>query len=153
MRVLEKLENCLHLLQVLLSVLQSERGVLAASRHVHIGLSFVKPFSMQSKGSQKKLNIKVLLENYCWKIAWILCVCKIYEPWLVPIYVLEALVRTLVKKWFRVTKKKKNRNRFKGYFSEGKVWGRKFIVEHAMGKEVIWRGKQKTTFQKMGMDY
>lgn len=62
--VLEKLENCLHLHQVLLSMLQSDRGVLAAPRHVHIGLIFIKLFSMQSKSSQKKLNSKVLLENH-----------------------------------------------------------------------------------------
>lgn len=46
---------------------------------------------MQSKGSQKKWNSKILLENYYWKIALILCVCKRYESWLVSIYVLESV--------------------------------------------------------------
>lgn len=63
MRVLEKLENFLHLLQILLSVLQSERGVLAAPKHVHIGLSFINHFPYK---------VKVLKINYtvksCWKI-------------------------------------------------------------------------------------
>lgn len=107
---------------------------------------------MQSKGSQKKWNSKILLENYYWKIALILCVCKRYESWLLSIYVLESVWDSCEDtngKMAQGYKEKKNyRNHFKGCFSEGKVWRGKFIVEPAMGKQVIWRGKRKNTFQK-----
>lgn len=109
---------------------------------------------MQSKGSQKKWNSKILLENYYWKIALILCVCKRYESWLVSIYVLESVWDSCEGtngKMAQGYKEKKNyRNHFKGCFSEGKVWRGKFIVEPAMGKQVIWRGKH---ISKMSVDY